>query len=118
MDMRFYWLVYRVSQKMFKVYWAPGNINLADYYSKKLPASHHRKVRPIYTYIKDKSPSTIQGCVELLKQAHTAQLAQQAGAAERRYMTVDTSRANRQFHSLNTHETKMMRLERIANSSY
>ena len=50
MDMQFYWLVGRVSQKMFKVYWAPGSINLADFFSKKLPASHHRAVRPIYTY--------------------------------------------------------------------
>ena len=81
MDMRFYLLVDRVSQKMFKVYWAPGSINLADYFSKKLPTSHHRTVQPIHTYIKEKSPSTIQGCVELLKMAHTAQLAQQAGAA-------------------------------------
>ena len=102
---------------MFKVYWAPGNINLADYYSKKLPASHHRTVRPIYTYIKDKSPSTIQGCVELLKQAHTVQLAQQEGAADIRYLTVDAGRANKRFNSLNTRETEMIRLERIANSS-
>ena len=52
MEMRFYWLVDRVSQKIFKVYWAPGSINLAAYFSKKLPASHHRTVQPIYTYIK------------------------------------------------------------------
>ena len=117
MDMRFYWLVDRVSQKMFKVYWAPGSINLADYFSKKLPASHHRTVRPIYTYIKGKSPSTIQGCVELLKQAHTAQLAQQAGAADTiRYLTVDAGKANIQFKSLNTRQTELMRLERIASA--
>ena len=29
MDMRFYWLQDRVEQKQFKVFWAPGNINLA-----------------------------------------------------------------------------------------
>ena len=60
MDMRFYWLVDRVSQRMLKVYWAPGSINLADYFSKKHPVSHHKTVRPIYTYVKDKSLSTIK----------------------------------------------------------
>ena len=100
---------------MFKVYWAPGSINLADYFSKKLPASHHRAVRPIYTYIKGKSPSTIQGCVELLKMAHTAQLAQQAGAAVNiQYLAVVAGKANKQFKSLNTKITKQSRLERIA----
>ena len=56
-------------------------------------------------------------CVELLKQAHTAQPAQQAGATDIRYLTVDADRANKRFNSLNTRETEMMRLERIANSS-
>ena len=53
MDMRFYWLVDIVSQKSSK-YWAPGSINLADYFSKKLPALHHRTVTEkynLYTYI-------------------------------------------------------------------
>ena len=52
--------------------------------------------------------------VELLKQAHTVQLAQQAGAADIRYLTVDAGRANNRFHLLNTNETEMMRLKRIA----
>ena len=58
MDMRFYWIVDRVLQRMFKVYWAPRSINLTDYFSKKHTASHHKTVRPTYTCIKDKSPST------------------------------------------------------------
>ena len=31
-DMRFYWLKDRVTQRMFKVYWAPGKVNLVDYF--------------------------------------------------------------------------------------
>ena len=92
MDMRFYWLVDRVEQGQFKVYWAPGNINLADYFSKKHPASHHRNMRPIYTYIKGKSPSTIQGCVEILKPAQHIQ--QACATAYLEYLAGDTSQAN------------------------
>jgi hypothetical protein len=51
MDMRFYWLQDRVEQGQFRVYWAPGKYNLADYFSKLHPPSHHRKMRPIYSYL-------------------------------------------------------------------
>ena len=66
MDMRFWWLVDRVEQKQFKIFWAPGCINLADYYSKYHPPSHHEKVRPIYLYVEGKSPRLIQGCDKIL----------------------------------------------------
>ena len=62
MDENFWWLVDRVEQGQFNIYWAPGCINLADYFSKKHPASHHKKVRPIYLCIEGQSPSTLQGC--------------------------------------------------------
>ena len=65
MDMRFYWIVDRVKQGQFKVYWERGITNLADYFTKKHPASHHKKVRPIYTY-NQHSPSSLQGCIKLL----------------------------------------------------
>ena len=63
--MRFYWLIDRVNQGQFKVYWERGNKNLADYFTKHHPASHHRRVRPIYVTT-DNSPSTLQGCIKLL----------------------------------------------------
>jgi hypothetical protein len=66
MDMRFWWLIDRVEQNQFRIFWAPGRINLADYFSKKHPASHHKKVRPIYINIKGASPSLIQGCDKIL----------------------------------------------------
>ena len=65
-DMRFYWLKDRVTQKMFRVYWAPGKVNLADYYSKHHPASHVKKVRKIYINEPD-SPRSLQGCVKALE---------------------------------------------------
>ena len=65
-DMRFYWLKDRVTQRMFKVYWAPGKVNLADYYTKHHPASHVKRIRPIYTHGPD-SPSSLQGCVKILQ---------------------------------------------------
>jgi hypothetical protein len=72
MDMRFYWLQDRVEQGQFNVYWAPGKYNLADYFSKLHPPSHHRKMRPIYLYNEGTSPTTLQGCVEILSRAQSS----------------------------------------------
>jgi hypothetical protein len=71
MDMRFWWLVDRTEQGQFRIFWAPGILNLADYYTKKHPASHHTKVRPIYLYIEGKSPSLTQGCDKILTSGST-----------------------------------------------
>ena len=62
----FYWLQDRVEQGEFRVFWALGKDNLANYYTKYHSPATHRRLRPIYTYIKRKSPSTLQGCVEIL----------------------------------------------------
>ena len=45
MDMRFEWLLDREQKKQFKIYWKPGKTNLADYFTKHHPPSHHRNVR-------------------------------------------------------------------------
>jgi hypothetical protein len=74
MDMRFWWLVDRTEQGQFRIFWAPGKLNLADYYTKKHPASHHTKVRPIYLYIEGKSPSLTQGCDKILTSGSTERL--------------------------------------------
>ena len=66
-DMRFYWLKDRVTQRMFKVYWAPGKVNLADYFSKHHPASHVKKLRKLYVNEPD-SPRTITACNRILAQ--------------------------------------------------
>ena len=66
MDKRFYWLQDRVEQGEFRVFWAPGKYNLADYFTKYHSPATHRKLRPIYTYMKGKSPTSLQGCIEIL----------------------------------------------------
>ena len=66
MDKRFYWVQDRVEQGEFRVFWAPGKNNLADYFTKYHSPATHRRLRPIYTYIEGKSPTTLQGCVEIL----------------------------------------------------
>ena len=48
MDMRFYWLRCRDAQGQFRYYWRPGSVNLADYFTKHHPASHHIQTRPVF----------------------------------------------------------------------
>ena len=45
MDMRFHWLRDRETLLQFRIYWRSGKLNLADYFTKHHPASHHRDVR-------------------------------------------------------------------------
>jgi hypothetical protein len=48
MDMRFYWVQDRVKNGEFAVHWLNGERNLADYFTKHHPPSHHMKMRPVY----------------------------------------------------------------------
>ena len=45
MDMRFHWLRDRECQQQFRIYWRPGKLNYADYWTKHHTAKHHRNVR-------------------------------------------------------------------------
>ena len=45
MDMRFHWLRERECQKQFRVYWRPGKLNYADYWTKHHTAAHHKGAR-------------------------------------------------------------------------
>jgi Reverse transcriptase (RNA-dependent DNA polymerase) len=56
-DMRFYWVRDRVWQGQFDIYWKPGKVNLADYYTKHHSAAHHQQVRPLYLHMQDKNPT-------------------------------------------------------------
>ena len=65
--MIFWWLVDKVKQNQFRIFWAPLNVNLACYLSgEKHPASHHVNVRPIYLYIHGKIPSLLQNCNKII----------------------------------------------------
>jgi hypothetical protein len=41
MDMRFHWLRNRECQKQFRIYWRPGRLNYANYWTKHHPETHH-----------------------------------------------------------------------------
>ena len=62
MDMRFYWIQDRVDQKQYLVYWAPGTVNLGDYFTKHFPAAHHQLMQP--TYLHTANLVTLPGCVD------------------------------------------------------
>ena len=34
-----------MSKKQFRIYWRPGKLNYADYWTKHHPAAHHKGVR-------------------------------------------------------------------------
>ena len=44
-DMRFHWLRDRKTLLQFCIYWRSGKFNLADYFTKHHPVSHHRSVQ-------------------------------------------------------------------------
>ena len=69
MDMRFYWVRDRVKHKQFHVYWKRGITNLADYFTKNHPTSHHIAMRPTYVLNQLRTIHKRhgqQGCVEFL----------------------------------------------------
>ncbi len=45
MDMRFHWLRDRECQRQLRIYWQPGKLNYADYWTKHHPTKHHQHVR-------------------------------------------------------------------------
>ena len=49
-DMRYHWLKDRVAQKQFNLYWSPGKLNSADYFSKHHPPAHHKLMRQQYLH--------------------------------------------------------------------
>ena len=49
-DMRYHWLKDRVAQKQFNLYWSPGKLNSADYFSKHHPPAHHKLMRHQYLH--------------------------------------------------------------------
>jgi hypothetical protein len=72
MDMRFYWIRDRSDQNHFYIFWAPGSLNLGDYFTKHHAPSHHRRVRCYYLhtthsprFLPQHEPSLeLRGCVD------------------------------------------------------
>ena len=57
-DMRYYWLMDRATQRQFRIYWDRGIKNLADYFPKHHSRAHHKQVRPILLHTNN-SPSSL-----------------------------------------------------------
>ena len=70
-DMRFHWLRDRTNQGQFHIYWDRGQNNLADFYTKHHPASYHKTMRAIHTFVKGLSPASLQGCIEMMNKGQT-----------------------------------------------
>jgi S-adenosylhomocysteine hydrolase len=49
-NMRYYWVCYRVSQGQFTVVWKKGKDKLAEYFTKHHPNFHHAGIRSTYLY--------------------------------------------------------------------
>ena len=78
MDMRFYWIKDRVRQGHFKVLWQKGQSNLADYFTKHHPPSHHIAMCPTYLYENNNTKeSECEGV--LIPHARLSQPREQAG---------------------------------------
>jgi hypothetical protein len=110
MDMRFYWLQDRVEQGQFRVFWAPGKINLADYQSKVQPTSVHKAVRPIYLYVEGKSPTTLQGCDKILEALGAGNAGKDAGTTKRAPLLASTLKTTALYGSCNqaSHTTSQL----------
>jgi hypothetical protein len=71
MDMRYFWVQDQVKLGKYKVYWNKGKTNLADYFTKLHPTSHHQDIRSVYVYDKD-NPLTNENYFDRMKQNSAA----------------------------------------------
>jgi len=67
-DMKIWWFRDQIKAGNFRLFWEKGSLNLADYFTKHHPPSHHRLMRPKYLipYSKEQISSLqslVQGCV-------------------------------------------------------
>ena len=58
MNGQYFCLIDQVNLNTYHIVWAPGLKNLADYFTKKITAAHHRNVRPFYVHMHN-SPRVI-----------------------------------------------------------
>ena len=59
MNGQYCWLIDQVNLNTYRIKWAPGLENMADYFTKHFPAAHHRDVRPFFLQMKN-SPRVIR----------------------------------------------------------
>jgi hypothetical protein len=59
MDMQLHWLCNHECQKQFRIYWRPGKLNYADYWTKHHSGTHHQNMRKEFL-----TPNTV---IEMLR---------------------------------------------------
>ena len=59
MNGQYFWLIDQVSLNTYRIVWAPGLENLADYFTKHFAAACHHNVRPFYVHMQN-SPRVIR----------------------------------------------------------
>ena len=59
MNGQYFWLIDKVNLNTYRVKWAPGLENMADYFTEHFAAAHHRDVRPFYAQMQN-SPRVIR----------------------------------------------------------
>ena len=62
---RFHWLKRQQQQQQFKIYQAPGRVNLFDYFTKHHSGMHHKTVQLVYLY-KNNNELDMLGCIIIL----------------------------------------------------
>ena len=53
MNGQYLWLINQVIFNTYRIKWAPGLENMADYFTKHFAATHHRNVHPFYVHMKN-----------------------------------------------------------------
>ncbi len=82
MEMRFFWVGYKVAQDIHNLSWHPGQKSLADFQSKHHPGAHYVTVWPRYLHMENSplvlpqalAPSNRKGCVGTLKDGYLGKL--------------------------------------------
>ena len=69
MAMRLHWLCDPEFQKQFRIYWQPGKLNYADYWTKHHSGTHHQNMRKEFS-----NPNTVLEMLQI-KQSMMARAA-------------------------------------------
>jgi hypothetical protein len=88
--MRFHWLRDRVDQGEFDIIWAPGLTNLADFYSKTLPASDFFRRRDHYVHTPPTTNSNWIGILKKFKSPKKGNAGILPSSAQRQYFRSQT----------------------------
>ena len=59
MNGQYFWLIDQVNLNTYRIKWAPGLENMADYFTKHFAVAHHRDVLPYYVQMQN-SPWVIR----------------------------------------------------------